>query len=514
MTTMMQQRPNSPPNNDLHYGFEHLANHNAGSPFLTGVQHGDQELHSNSPFDSPSMMQQSDVSSDSHHFMQLTYNGSQYPELHDTHATGLGIQFPDFETPESGLYHSGAEYYPAQQYDSPGHDDFMNTPQPVSNTTMRRTRSGRPIARSDSPHLDAVKGERNNARVSKSPRAKKAKTGKGITSKTPKLDAPLSVLTKDMESVPVRDMEEWVNRSAELRQKEAEKRNGYVTRPMNSFMLYRSAYAERTKVWCLQNNHQIVSSVSGESWPLESEQVREHYNELARIERDNHQKAHPDYKFSPSKPSNATRRRKDGSSEDDEPSDTEDPDWEWKPKNERRGAKSRRGRHTTYPSYQVPQNGFYANQYDIGHAASHSAWNLQQPTQSQGLPIMIGSHAFPEQVYQQPSTVPVQRQEDLSTMSASYHELFEGGMPSGVPGDTNGSLAQFQSSTDFGSSHLDPSLMQFGDEYVYAVQEGESNSLHDLPSHGTHFEGDGHLFSEDGDGGVPSQFEELMEQQS
>ncbi|KAF2763737.1 hypothetical protein EJ03DRAFT_283525, partial [Teratosphaeria nubilosa] len=103
-------------------------------------------------------------------------------------------------------------------------------------------------------------------------------------------------------------MDAWVNRSAEVRRQEVEKRNGYVTRPMNSFMLYRSAFAERTKHWCLQNNHQVVSSVAGESWPLEPQEVRDQYNDWAKLERANHAAAHPGYKFSPSKSTNKRRK--------------------------------------------------------------------------------------------------------------------------------------------------------------------------------------------------------------
>ena len=141
---------------------------------------------------------------------------------------------------------------------------------------------------------------------------------------------PLSILTKHMTAVPVRDMQAWVNRSAEERQKEVAKRKGYITRPMNSFMLYRSAYAERTKAWCAENNHQVVSSVSGESWPLEPPEVREFYNELAKTERLNHQRAHPDYKFSPSKPGYAgSKKRKSAEISDEESLLTEDPDGDW-----------------------------------------------------------------------------------------------------------------------------------------------------------------------------------------
>lgn len=78
---------------------------------------------------------------------------------------------------------------------------------------------------------------------------------------------------------------------------------------MNSFMLYRSAYSERTKIWCLQNNHQVVSSVSGESWPLEPPHIREKYSDLAKRERENHQRAHPGYKFSPSKTLGGKKRK-------------------------------------------------------------------------------------------------------------------------------------------------------------------------------------------------------------
>jgi hypothetical protein len=137
-------------------------------------------------------------------------------------------------------------------------------------------------------------------------------------------------LTKDYENIPVKDMDAWVNRSAEVRQMEVEKRKGKITRPMNSFMLYRSAYADRTKVWCLQNNHQVVSSVSGESWPKEPKEIRDLYTDYARIERDNHQKAHPGYKFSPSKAGTVNRKRRD-TSEEEEPSDLDDLDSEWKP---------------------------------------------------------------------------------------------------------------------------------------------------------------------------------------
>lgn len=129
--------------------------------------------------------------------------------------------------------------------------------------------------------------------------------------------------------IPVKDTEAYVNRSVEDRLNEMEKKT-YITRPMNSFMLYRSAYAERTKAWCAQNNHQIVSSVSGESWPMEPNEIRNQFDEWAKLERQHHQEAHPNYKFSPSK-STGKRRKGEFSEDEDEPSDLDgDPDGEYR----------------------------------------------------------------------------------------------------------------------------------------------------------------------------------------
>lgn len=251
-----------------------------------------------------------------------------------------------------GIHHHG--YAPHGQ-DDPAY--LHNPPTPHSDTASEgmRTRSGRSIrGRTDSPFSISNP-------ISKSPatRSKKDKKSKLDKSKTPKLTAPLSVLTKDL-SVPLKDMDEWVNRSAETRRKEVEKRNGYVTRPMNSFMLYRSAYAERTKQWCTQNNHQVVSSVSGESWPMESQEVRDQFNQWAKTERENHQKAHPEYKFSPAK-STSKRKKGEYSDDEDEVSDLD----ERNPDGEYRGGRNIRQRRRA-PQEAAPLNetyGFTSNPY-------------------------------------------------------------------------------------------------------------------------------------------------------
>ncbi|TKA82898.1 hypothetical protein B0A55_01152 [Friedmanniomyces simplex] len=248
-------------------------------------------------------------------------------------------QFPVYQDDAKGLgiYQDGYTSY----RDSPSY--LHNPPTPRSNTASEgiRTRSGRSTrGRTDSPF--------DNGRISKSPaaRSKKEKKSKLDRSKTPKLTAPLSILTKDL-SVPCKDMDAWVHRSAETRRAEVEKRNGYVTRPMNSFMLYRSCYAERTKAWCVQNNHQVVSSVSGESWPMEPQEVRHQFEEWARVERENHAKAHPAYKFSPSK----SNKRRKGEFSDDEGDDASEMDPSADPDGEYRGS----GRNTRQRRAQAQQ---------------------------------------------------------------------------------------------------------------------------------------------------------------
>jgi hypothetical protein len=125
----------------------------------------------------------------------------------------------------------------------------------------------------------------------------------------------------------------WVHRSVEQRLAEVEKKKGYVSRPMNSFMLYRSAYAERVKQFCKENNHQVVSQVTGASWPLEPKEVRDLYEQYAITERDNHAAAHPNYKFAPNKATKRTRNDDDSDS---------DPEWEGSVKGSKRSRSARR----------------------------------------------------------------------------------------------------------------------------------------------------------------------------
>jgi HMG (high mobility group) box len=265
-----------------------------------------------------------------------------------------------------------------------------------------------------------------------------------------------------MTDVPVRDMAAWVNRPVDERLEEAKKRKGYITRPMNSFMLYRSAYAERTKAWCAENNHQVVSSVSGESWPLEPPEVREFYNDLAKVERANHQNAHPDYKFSPAKPGLAGRKRRGtGDSDDESPDSDDDPDADWGSSHKR--TKNRRpGRDAGYPARSRATAG--DGSFDDGYARSTwEANNLGRP-----LPSAIGHHnLYGNQYYQtqvqphpymMPGVEDVKFTTDMQGYGPSTQSLI------GLPGQSHYELQALhsQSSTPIpvgAESQVDPMLL-------------------------------------------------------
>ncbi|KAM3415281.1 hypothetical protein BST61_g8811 [Cercospora zeina] len=290
------------------------------------------------------------------------------------------------------------------------HSFSHDPPTPRSNTASEgvQTRSGRSTrTRTDSPFSTS------KSRVSKSPAPRKReKKSKLDRSKMPKLTAPLSILTKDMD-VPLKDTEAFVNRSVAERMKEVSDHNGYIKRPQNSFILYRSAYADRCKKWCELNNHQIVSSVAGESWPMESEEVRNQFDEWAKIERQHHQEAHPKYKFSPSKSANK-RRKGEATEDEEEPSDLDDcdPDGEY-----RGGRQVRQRRHDPNVAYFPSNVGFsshpYYDQNTNGYEQSHFQYaNAGRPLPSNvaydphtGQPYHTQTHtwiqASPQQQYAQ-----------------------------------------------------------------------------------------------------------------
>ncbi|KAK0730596.1 hypothetical protein B0H67DRAFT_678389 [Lasiosphaeris hirsuta] len=221
---------------------------------------------------------------------------------------------------QSMYSHDSSPYGPIPEAHQPYSTPATSPRTPSRASDIVTTRSGNTVRRGNSSKVLGPK----STRIEKTG-SKKKERAKPVNN-MPAYDKPMSELTKDSQT-PVADIGAYVNRSAEVRRREIEtgKNPGRVKRPMNAFMLYRKAYQQRAKELASQHNHQVVSRVCGSSWPLEPESVRAQFKQWADTERENHQKAHPDYKFKPAKPQK--QKYKDGKFGDSDGSDLEDYDW-------------------------------------------------------------------------------------------------------------------------------------------------------------------------------------------
>ena len=103
------------------------------------------------------------------------------------------------------------------------------------------------------------------------------------------------------------DIEAHVHRPAAARQAEAarpsnrRKTPGRIPRPPNAFLLYRRTYDTRARAFCerLMRSQQGVSYITGVSWHLEEEEVREKFRALAEVERLGHLEAFPGWRYVP-----------------------------------------------------------------------------------------------------------------------------------------------------------------------------------------------------------------------
>jgi hypothetical protein len=276
----------------------------------------------------------------------------------------------------------------------------------------------------------------------------------------------------------------WVNRSVEERMAEVERKKGYISRPMNSFMLYRSAYAERVKLFCKENNHQLVSKVTGASWPLEPKEVRETYERYAIIERDNHQAAHPQYKFTPNKPTKRPRQRDDSDS---------DSDWEGSSKGSRR-ARSTRRRFESRSASSTPFEERPIRHHHAMPALNLSGYEISNPYGA--APLMVGPNGMIGEYYQvstlagpygdhQVSDVKFERVEQafphyqtatglVGMPHASHHEL----LTSHPAPEPVGTLVQHDM--------LDPRLGQSDPNFHFGYYPGNPDSAQDVPSSTTY----------------------------
>lgn len=262
------------------------------------------------------------------------------------------------------------------------------------------------------------------------------------------------------------DIEAYVNRSAEERRKEVDegKTPGKVKRPMNSFMLYRKAYQNRTKEYCLQSNHQIVSQVCGESWPMEPAHIKDQYTEWARIERDNHANAHPGYKFSPSKPPGFAEKsgKRKQSEEPSEESDLEeyDPSWDGHDgRGSRKRPRSTPKQHTavyppSVPAYQYSRENSMEPGQGIYHRSHFLTSNPGRPYPEQYNQASLQ----PGQYYQQ-ETVPYHggQIQDVILRKTGYVGL-PGGQDFDLMQQEQSHYLQYQA-TPLPEHQIDPTLM-------------------------------------------------------
>ncbi|KAK1828222.1 hypothetical protein QBC39DRAFT_156518 [Podospora conica] len=205
---------------------------------------------------------------------------------------------------QSMYSHDSSPYGPIPEAHHPYSTPATSPPTPSQASDSRITRSGNGAHKTDYSKALAPK----RAAVEKStPKGKKA--GKKPVNKNSAalrdvagINGALSELTKDSE-IELIDIPAFITRPIEERFREVEegKTPGHIKRPMNAFMLYRKAYQGRAKEFMKQLNHQIVSTVCGTSWKHESQEFQDQFKEWADIERANHKKAFPDYKFAPAK---------------------------------------------------------------------------------------------------------------------------------------------------------------------------------------------------------------------
>ncbi|KAJ5679403.1 hypothetical protein N7462_007647 [Penicillium macrosclerotiorum] len=151
------------------------------------------------------------------------------------------------------------------------------------------------------PTTKALKTKASNSSRVRKPKAKKKSPRKEIN-----ITQPLSVLTKGGK-VPPKDLTAWAHRSKEERLREAQEK-GKISRPMNAFIFYRSAYTSCAMEYLKGENHQDVSKITGASWNLEPPSIRAIYEDLAKTDREMHELSHPDYKFRPCKGPATTRQ--------------------------------------------------------------------------------------------------------------------------------------------------------------------------------------------------------------
>ncbi|KAI2472204.1 hypothetical protein F4781DRAFT_33106 [Annulohypoxylon bovei var. microspora] len=398
--------------------FQQLIRHNASTAPADVDSHIGSNPHSR--YSSPAPQQQQMA-------MPMYDHGSPYSSAPPASTYSSGYQQQSYQmepSPYPQLPDTGSSMTPHNAYSTPA----TSPPTPMQQSDGIMTRSGRAISRTHGG--TPVLGPRSTRIVKRSPKpesevsvklgagakAKKKRRGKGASDEPAVvLDAPLSVLVKDITTVQDTNIEEYVNRLPEVRQAEVrDSKEGKIKRPMNAFMLYRKAFQNRTKEWKKHDNHQVISQVCGTSWNMEPQELRDQYDGWAKIERANHKLAFPDYKFAPAKAKNkkasvVASRGARGDSEDDG-SDLEGYEWDISAPPSRNASRTARpmydpdgeyrppGMRAAYPAYHQSPMGHHAR---LPYPAHQSSFQYSNPGKPR--PSDYGAGLGQNQYYQQTS---------------------------------------------------------------------------------------------------------------
>ncbi|RCI08910.1 hypothetical protein L249_4921 [Ophiocordyceps polyrhachis-furcata BCC 54312] len=142
--------------------------------------------------------------------------------------------------------------------------------------------------------------QRHSGRVEKRRKPPRIGLKPGVVTQFVQLDKPLSQHMKDKGDADIFDVTAHVHR--ETRKSEVAE-GGKVKRPLNAFLLYRKHVIVFIKKTFLaeenKNNQQVVSRICGDSWKMETDEIKAKFKKLAQEEKKMHGKAFPGYKYTP-----------------------------------------------------------------------------------------------------------------------------------------------------------------------------------------------------------------------
>ncbi|KAL8841676.1 MAG: hypothetical protein Q9176_003071 [Flavoplaca citrina] len=456
---MPDSKPPSPPpsataSHGFDDGFHQLVHHNASPSY----QPGSYQLES-TPY--VHWAPTTSYNSPEPRNMLLDHYSHRYFQTGPTYQDGLqyGLHEPNqavmvYPNPPNGYQ----ALTPAQSSYAATPYQFSSPPTPEISDhgeRTRRTKNVRTAQASGSPSLG------DGSQASESPRPKRAvKKSKSDAVSEASIKAPLSQLYLD---VPVVDVYSKVNRSIEERQEEA-RRDNKIKRPSNSFMLYRSAYGDRVKALYPQNNHQIISRICGASWKMETADVTEQFKLYYEMEKENHAKAHPTYKFSPAKSSPSRKRRgtADTSDEEEIGSELGDFDAEYRPRGGRRSRPNKTPRTGTPTSYPIHSsvNNYQPYMANPNAYANQSTWQFSNP----GKPMPIPMNSSLDDRYWQ--TTIQQRAPNVEDVFVNRLVEAQSQGPTssaliGLPGGSHEDLLGIDSTDNSPSPQVDPLLLNY-----------------------------------------------------